>query len=157
MTRLLGYLLVMVAFPAPFPTQDTRRLQPPHWPRHLGTPALLPLGLSPASFPHRSSTYSTVFPVWGGQALISPYLAAFQVYFFPLEGLQPFPRVKASVVKLETFSSHLSFGLKLEPRSQHRRGKRSLSNSIVLSLGDKPKPFLTHGGDRKAIPRLKSH
>ena len=73
-------------FQLPFPHRDTRGSSShPTGPHHLGTPApLFPWGLSPASFPHRSSTYSQSFPVWGGQALISPYFTAFQVYFFPL-------------------------------------------------------------------------
>lgn len=85
-------------FQLPFPHRDTHNgSSHPTGPRHLGTPVpLFPWGLSPASFPRRSSTYPQSFPVWGGQALISPYFTAFQVYFFsPFEGLWPFPRVKA--------------------------------------------------------------
>lgn len=160
MTRLLGHLLVMVAFPAPFPTQGhSPRLQPPHWPPPSRNPCPpLPLGTQSCFLSPQVINIPTVFSSLGRSGVNLPIFRCIPGLFFPpVEGLQPFPRVKASAVKLETFPSHLSFGLKLEPRNQHRRGKRSLSNSIMLSLGDKPKPFLTHGGDRKAIPRLQSH
>lgn len=129
----------------------------PTGPQHLETPAPIVPGNSPHFlFPWVIDT-PTVLSNLGRSSIILPIFCCFpSLFFFPFEGLWPLPWVEASMVKLETYSTHLSSNLKVEPYHQHWREKQALTCPTVVSPGDKTKAFLITEVDRRAIPRLSS-